>query len=205
MERTLLSDSTPIYSPADRQILLQVASKSLAQTVSRHRSFPVDIHAFGDPLRQIRGSFVTLRREGHLRGCMGTLKAKRPLVEDVSRNAHASATRDPRFEAVTADEVTQLDIHISVLSEAVPIEFQSKADLLETVRPGIDGLIVRSGGRMGTLLPAVWEHIPEVSVFWEQLLRKAGLPAEYWSDDLKVDRYTTESFGGRFIDDAKGS
>ena len=198
-ERLLLCNPTPIYSVEQRRSLLRVAAKSLAHGIEARRPLRVDALTYDQPLQQIRGTFVTLRRDGRLRGCMGTLKARRSLVEDVAHNAYASATRDPRFEAVTADEVLHLSIQVSVLSDAVPIEFSSREDLLGCIRPGVDGLIVRSGSgsHTGTLLPAVWDYLPDVAQFWEQLLAKAGLPADYWDDDLTVQRYTAESFGGK--------
>jgi len=129
-----------------------------------------------------------------LRGCIGTLTAHQAVIADVAYHAHAAAFSDPRFPALRENELDDLDIHISVLSEPQIISFSSEADLLAQLRPGIDGLILRDLGRTGTFLPSVWESLPQVKDFWQQLKRKAGLPANHWSKSLEVLRYTTESF-----------
>jgi AMMECR1 domain-containing protein len=73
--------------------------------------------------------------------------------------------------------------------------FRSEADLIEQLRPGVDGLILSRGGQRGTFLPSVWEELPDPYIFLSQLRHKAGLPLDYWSADLQAERYTTESFG----------
>ena len=100
----------------------------------------------------------------------------------------------PRFQPVSASEFGDLEIHISVLSPPEPMIFTSEADLLRQIRPGIDGLILEDGAYRGTFLPSVWEQLPDPAQFLAHLKMKAGLPPNYWSDTLKVSRYTTESF-----------
>jgi uncharacterized protein len=129
-----------------------------------------------------------------LRGCIGSLEARRPLALDVAENAFASAFRDPRFAPLARAEEPRLDLHISVLSEAEQIPVRSEAELLASLRPGIDGVILSAGARRGTFLPSVWEQLPEPHRFLAQLKRKAGLPADYWSAELRVERYTVEAF-----------
>lgn len=143
----------------------------------------------------MRATFVTLEIGGALRGCIGVLEAIRPLVVDVARNAFAAAFEDPRFPRLTRAELPRLDIHISVLTPPEPMHFDSEADLLRQIRPGIDGLILEDRGRRGTFLPSVWEQLPKPDEFFEHLRHKAGLPGGYWSETLIVSRYTTESFG----------
>ena len=122
------------------------------------------------------------------------LEACRPLVEDVAENACAAAFDDPRFEPLSKEEFDELDIHISVLSPPEEMTFVSEKDLLERVRPGVDGLILQEGGRRGTFLPSVWEELPDKELFLMHLKMKAGLPNTYWSDSLRVFRYTAEYF-----------
>lgn len=141
--------------------------------------------------------FVTLHSHGELRGCIGSLQAHQPLLEDVAHNAFAAAFSDPRFLPLRESELAGLDIHISLLSEAVPMSFVSEEDLLQQLRPGEDGLVMEEGSRRGTFLPSVWEQLPTKELFLRHLKQKAGLPPNYWSDTLKVSRYTTESFGRR--------
>lgn len=154
----------------------------------------VRLQDYPAPLRQPRTTFVTLKLDGHLRGCIGALQATRALAEDVAANAFAAAFRDPRFSPVTARELDELNVRISILSPPEPLEAASEAELIARLRPGVDGLILEEGGRRGTFLPTVWEGLPDPADFLEQLKVKTGLPEEYWSDTLRAYRYVTEEF-----------
>jgi len=145
-------------------------------------------------LKEKRATFVTLKMGGRLRGCIGMLEACRPLAEDVASNAVAAAFEDPRFSPVTREEFQTLEISVSVLSPPEEIFFDSEEDLLDRIRPGVDGLILQEGRRRGTFLPSVWEELPEKVLFWSHLKLKAGLPVDYWSDSLRVFRYTADCF-----------
>jgi len=147
-----------------------------------------------DELLEERATFVTLTLNGQLRGCIGMLEACRPLAEDVAENAVSAAFRDPRFPPLSRDEFEDLKISISVLSPPEEMTFSSEEDLKEKIRPGIDGLILQEGFQKGTFLPSVWEELPETELFFEHLKLKAGLPAGYWSDTLRVFRYTADYF-----------
>lgn len=179
---------------AGRQRLLEVAHDSIEHGLRHGRALPVDAHTYPETLRAPRATFVTLHEDGELRGCIGTLEAYRPLVEDVANNAFSAAFRDPRFEPLHTDEFPRLDIHISVLGLPQPMKFRDEADLLAQLRPGIDGLILTASGHRGTFLPSVWESLPHPEDFLRHLKRKAGLPAYYWSPEIQVQRYTTEMF-----------
>jgi AmmeMemoRadiSam system protein A len=122
------------------------------------------------------------------------LEACRPLAEDVAENARAAAFEDPRFPPLTLPELAKLEIHISILSPSEEMVFSSESDLLRQIRPGVDGLILQEGFRRGTFLPSVWAELPEKELFLTHLKLKAGLPADYWSDTLRVFRYTTDCF-----------
>lgn len=180
---------------AQQQQLLKLAVTSIRHGLTHGKSLPIQTADFDPDLRVKRATFVTLEKQGQLRGCIGMLEAMRPLVQDIAENAFSAAFRDPRFPPVTADELSQLDIHLSILSTAEPINFTSEADLLSQLRPHIDGLILTEGGRRGTFLPSVWEQLPQPTVFLRHLKQKAGLPADYWSDTLRVSRYTTDYIG----------
>lgn len=183
-----------------RRILLEVAARSIATGLERGMPLDLDPTDYPEPLRAVRATFVTLEIDGALRGCIGVLDARRPLVEDVAHNAFAAAFQDPRFPRLHPDEFPRLTIKISVLTPPEPLEFASQSDLLDRIRPGVDGLILTDQGRRGTFLPSVWEQLPDPASFLEHLKRKAGLPFGYWSDTLRVSRYATESFGGSFSD-----
>jgi hypothetical protein len=178
----------------NRQLLLKIASDAIFQALEfPGRKLPKP-ETVPEGLKEKRATFVTLTIGGRLRGCIGMLEACRPLAEDVAENARAAAFDDPRFPPLTKKEFEKLEIHISVLSPSEEIKFSSEADLLRQIRRGEDGLILQEGFRRGTFLPSVWDELPEKELFWAHLKLKAGLPASYWSETLRVFRYTTEYF-----------
>lgn len=187
-----LNETATGFTSQHKRQLLELAGASIRKGLCgesltiRHADYP-------EPLREPRATFVTLHVDAGLRGCIGTLEARRPLVEDIVVNARAAAFEDPRFPALTWPEFERLDIHISVLSLPELVPFESEEDLLRRLRPHVDGLILEEGLRRGTFLPSVWEQLPEAREFLCQLKRKAGLPADYWSRHIRIRRYTAES------------
>ena len=147
-----------------------------------------------DWLRRPGASFVTLRLEGELRGCIGSVDARRFLGEDVARNAHAAAYRDPRFPPVSAEERANLGIEVSVLSAREPLDVASEAEAIEVLRPGVDGVYFEFHDLGATFLPQVWENLADPVAFLGELRRKAGLPARFWHPDVRLSRYTVEKF-----------
>lgn len=139
-------------------------------------------------------TFVTLKVEGELRGCVGSLDPRRPLGEDVRANAQAAAFDDPRFPPLDCADYDALEVEVSVLSESAPIVVASERELHAQLRPGIDGVTLQWGGRRATFLPQVWESLPDPREFLGHLKRKAGLPLDFWSDELAISRYTVEKF-----------
>jgi AmmeMemoRadiSam system protein A len=183
-----------LLSESQRALLLGVARQSIEHGLKQRRPLPV-VPAEHPPFDLPGASFVTLHRQGALRGCIGSLEAHRPLLLDVAQNAYAAAFRDPRFEPLQPQELEDLDIDISILSSPEALSFDNQQALLDQIRPGVDGLILEDGARRGTFLPSVWSSLPDKADFLAQLKLKAGLPVDYWSDKLKVWRYTTECFG----------
>lgn len=133
--------------------------------------------------------FVTLKKNGQLRGCIGSAQAWRPLAEDVVDNAAKAAFGDPRFAPVTADEVDGLTLSVSVLTPPVPMRFTNEMDLLNQLRPRIDGLIIEDGGKRALFLPSVWEQLPDPAQFLAHLKHKAGMPIDHWSPHFKASRF----------------
>lgn len=190
------TEDSPLSTLCEEEhiLLRELVLEAIKYGLEQENHLPVDTSRYPKSLQQPGASFVTLNKDGQLRGCIGSLEAYQPLVNDVAYNAYAAAFNDPRFPPVSEDELDQLEFHISVLTPAVPMEFESEQDLLEQIRPGIDGLVLEDGVHRGTFLPAVWESLPDKINFLRHLKQKAGLPPDYWSDTIRVSRYTTESF-----------
>lgn len=185
-----------MISVADRRILIDVARQSIRHGLDTGRPLAVDCNAYPETLGHPAATFVTLETGGELRGCIGRLEAQRPLVEDIAENAFAAAFRDSRFPPLTAAEWPALDIHISVLTPAEPLPVAGESELLATLRPGRDGLILEDGRRRATFLPSVWESLPDKEEFLAHLKLKAGMATDYWSPSLRFYRYETENFAG---------
>ncbi len=190
----LMSSTDQTLDNQQRRILLDTARASIRTGLEKGHPLVVDPGDYDEALQAQRATFVTLNKQGQLRGCIGHLEAIQSLIEDVAENAFSAAFKDTRFSPVTSSELDQLEIHISVLSPPEPVAFSSEEDLLRQIRPGKDGLILQDGYYRGTFLPSVWEQLPSPEEFLAHLKIKAGLPPNYWSDSLQVSRYTTESF-----------
>jgi AmmeMemoRadiSam system protein A len=175
-----------------RDTLIKLAHDSIAYGLQHREILPVNITDYPEELQTLRATFVTLLLHKELRGCIGTLETIRPLVADVVHNAYAAAFNDHRFMPLTEAEFPQLEIHISILSPAEAVQFTSEQELLQQIQPGIDGLILEAEGRRGTFLPSVWESLPDKQQFLQHLKNKAGLPQDYWSEQIKIWRYHTE-------------
>ena len=158
---------------------------------------------FGEPpaaepdhpdLGQPGATFVTLTQQGQLRGCIGSLEARRALDADVRENARAAAFRDPRFPPLGREELARTRVEVSLLAAAQAMSFTDEADAVGQLRPDIDGVILEFGGRRGTFLPQVWESLPEPRLFMAQLKMKAGLPADFWAPGVRLYRYEVQKW-----------
>ncbi len=178
----------------DREQLITAARRSIEFGLRQSHPLEMDSENYPWSLQQERATFVTLHsRDGNLRGCIGTLEPRRPLISDVAHNAFSAAFRDPRFPPLTEAEYVGVSIEVSVLSPPEPIEAATEEALLRQLRPGVDGLILEAGGHRATFLPSVWESLPQPQEFVSALKRKAGIVANT-PDSLTCLRYTTESF-----------
>lgn len=175
--------------------LLDVVRRSIDHGLAHGAALPVEPRDFPPPLREPAASFVTLRRGGALRGCTGSLTPSHALVADVAANAFSAAFRDPRFEPLAPEERADLEIHVSILGPLEPLPVASEAELLRALRPGIDGLVIAEGTRRATFLPAVWETLRDPAQFVAELKRKAGLPADHWSPQMRCWRYCVREIG----------
>lgn len=182
------------YSNEERAQLIALAYRSIEYGFEHGAALYAEPTTYPPHLRQLRACFVTLRRQGELRGCTGSIVARTALVACVADHAFTSAFRDSRFQPLEPEELGDLDVSISVLSEPEAIVCNDEEELLARLRPRIDGVILEDGSFLATLLPSVWATLPTPELFLRQLKRKAGLPPGYWSDTIRFARYTTEEF-----------
>jgi AmmeMemoRadiSam system protein A len=182
-------DGGRYLTDAEREELLRIARRA-ATAWLREGRVPEENPA-SDRLNAPGAAFVTLTEQGRLRGCIGYTEARAPLYRTVQECAVASATEDPRFLPVTADEMAALRIEISVLTPLLPIR-------PESVDVGVHGLMVKRGGRRGLLLPQVpAEHGWDREKFLSQACLKAGLPGDAWRTGAELYSFTAEVFGER--------
>lgn len=174
----------PKWEAADRRFLLDLARATLMRAAADPDVGSLDFPEQDVParLKEPAACFVTLTLNGALRGCIGHVKPQEPLYSAVMHNAQNAATRDPRFSPVLPDEVPDIRIEISVLSEPQPLNFSSPGELLEKLQPGVDGVLLRVGPRSATFLPQVWGQIHDKTEFLNQLARKAGCAPSAWKD-----------------------
>lgn len=176
----------------EKESLLDIADASIGFGLNSGHPLELDLDEFPEALRRIQSTFVTLKINEQLRGCIGSLEATRPLAEDVSRNAFQAAFGDFRFPALNAEEYPKLSIQISLLSPCEAIPSQSREEVLRSLRPGIDGVLLFQKGRAATFLPEVWETIRDPVEFLRHLRCKAGLDPDAWPPSTQVYLYTTE-------------
>ncbi len=178
------------FTTGEKRQLLDIARQAITAAVNREPLSELDLSALPPALRQPAACFVTLHIDGILRGCTGNLVAQRPVAEEVQLTAVQTAFEDPRFAPVSAREVPSLDIEISVLSPPQPLAYSSPDDLVDKLRPGIDGVILRRDIRRATFLPQVWERVPDTECFLEMLCQKMGLHPDAWrKGDMIVETY----------------
>ncbi|MDJ0850353.1 MAG: AmmeMemoRadiSam system protein A [Myxococcota bacterium] len=180
----------------EARALLELARAAIDHGLRSGAPPRVDAARYPARLREPGAAFVTLRSpDGALRGCTGELEAVRPLAESVSHHAFAAAFRDPRFRPLTAAERDGLELHVSVLSAPIPLDVHSERELVDALRPGIDGLILEDGPHRATFLPAVWDSIPDPRDFVQELQHKAGLPPHHWTPSTRAWRYEVRDVG----------
>ena len=188
------SSSDPGERPDDRgQVLLAHARHAIESLFRAPGAALPDAPFLDEP----GATFVTLRLDGELRGCIGTLEAEQPLRHDVARNARNAALRDPRFEPLSEKELAGLSIEVSLLSPPEPLSFTDEEDLVRKVAARRHGLVFEYGRHRSTFLPQVWEQLPDARDFLRHLKAKAGLPSDFWSEGIRVSSYAVEKWSER--------
>jgi len=180
----------------ERRVLLRVARQAVSEAVNRQRRLPLNLSEFSQRLQEPGATFVTITsRKGALRGCIGALEPKLPLVEDVREHAISAALEDFRFAPVQPAEIDDIQIEISRLTLPQPLEYDGPVALLDKLRPHIDGVILTDGVHRATFLPQVWKKLPDKSAFLENLCQKMGVPPDTWRrKKLRVLTYQVEEF-----------
>ncbi|MHC8509800.1 MAG: AmmeMemoRadiSam system protein B [Rhodospirillales bacterium] len=186
------------YGPA----LLELAAASVSRGFKVGRPVQPDLKSFPEVLTREGACFVTLKKAGRLRGCIGSPQARRPLAQDIAENAFAAAFKDPRFDKLTAAEIAaDFELSISVLSPASEMTFTDEAGFTAQLRPNVDGLIIADQGKRALFLPSVWRELPKPEVFLAHLKKKAGMAADHWSAGFTAHRFTAEEVSSAMLDD----
>jgi AmmeMemoRadiSam system protein A len=170
--------------------LVMIARRAIGTALGEAAGVRPERAESGHPALDAPGAtFVTLFKDGLLRGCIGSIEARRPLGIDVRANAVAAAFDDPRFPRLGADEFRDTSVEVSLLSAREAMTADGEQALLAQFRPGIDGVVLEFAGRRATFLPQVWDTLREPAEFLAELKRKAGLPIDFWSSAVHISRY----------------
>ncbi len=163
--------------PTAAEAVVQIARDSLELFLREDVILHPNLSELPDRLVELGSSFVTITNHGKLRGCMGNTEARYPLAQDVARNAISAASRDYRFPPVTIDELSDIRLEVTVLTDPTPLLYRDYSELVGKLKPGVHGVILVSGIRKGLLLPQVWDRLPDPDRFLEMIARKAGIPS----------------------------
>lgn len=189
------SQPIPMLTQQDKVCLLDLARSSIELAVNRQPLPEINLNGLSDILRTDGAAFVTLTKDKLLRGCIGALEAYQPLVMDVREHAIAAAMDDYRFTPVSTEELPYLSIEISRLTQPKDLEYHDAGNLIDLLRPGIDGVILADGFRRATFLPQVWEQLPNPEDFLSHLCHKMGASPDAWrKKHLTVSIYQVEVF-----------
>lgn len=178
---------------ASQSVLLKLARESIEEVLEAQNTIDRAALVAQYPiLEQPVATFVTLTIKGELRGCIGSLTAQRPLIDDIVHNAKAAAFQDPRFSPMTTSEYLHASVEVSLLSAPQEVDYTDVEDLKAKIRPGIDGVILSVGARQATFLPQVWEQLPAFETFFAHLGEKAGLGAHALQQHPQIYTYQVE-------------
>ena len=183
-------------TPTEQALLIKLAQESISTAVQGRVLAAESVGELTERLKCPAATFITLRQEGQLRGCVGNLIARDPLYRSVIHNAIGAALRDSRFPPVAPEELQHIKIHISILSALKSIHFESVDQMLDQMIPGEDGVVLRKSGRAATYLPQVWKTFSQKEAFLDSLSQKAGLKVNAWREhDVEILLYRVFEFG----------
>jgi len=180
----------------EAKVLLELARASIAKAVGVPYKYNTKITLKENPWLQEKGAaFVTLTTKGEqLRGCIGSLVAHRKLYDDVIENAKNAAIHDPRFVALNEEEFYAINVEVSILTPAMPVEYSSTEDLKAKIKVGIDGVVLKYGKYQATFLPQVWEQLPRFELFFAHLCKKAGMGEACLSEKPDISLYQVKKY-----------
>ena len=180
--------------------MLDLCRQSILHGLETGAPLQVSANEVGPALAAPGACFVTLKKAGQLRGCIGSIISHAPLAIDLCENAFKAAFRDPRFAGLSRAEIgDDLELSISVLSPPQPFGFADEADFISKLTPFEDGIILADGNRRGLFLPQVWDQLPDPKDFLAHLKRKAGLAMDHWSPNMRAERFITRGISSRDI------
>ncbi|MCJ7734312.1 MAG: AmmeMemoRadiSam system protein A, partial [Anaerolineales bacterium] len=179
---------TTKLSPEMGEILIKTVRQTLETRLNGQQIHPLDMDDIPSVLKERGATFITLTKRGQLRGCVGSIEAALPFIQDVQERAIGAGFEDPRFPPLTEAELPEIRIEVSLLTKPELLEYQSPDDLVKKLRPGIDGVILKNQYRRATFLPQVWEQLPTPEIFLDRLCLKMGLdPAAWRTIHLQVE------------------
>ncbi|NPA82141.1 MAG: AmmeMemoRadiSam system protein A [Epsilonproteobacteria bacterium] len=176
-----------------KRVLLEIARKAIEEEFTKTKLIDRDQLVKEHPwLLEKRAVFVTLNKNHNLRGCIGSIIPHRALIDDLIANAKAAAFSDPRFNPLTAEELPQIELEISLLTVPKELPYTDIEDLKRKIRPGIDGVVLQLNGYQATFLPQVWEDLKTFEEFFAHLCLKASLPIDCLKYHPKIYTYQAE-------------
>jgi len=199
-----IQELTMNFTLTQKKQMLAIARQCIENGLSDRASFDQHLSAgqlTDEYLQQEQPCFVSLKvpvdvdsQSLQLRGCIGNLQPRGTLLQSICRNAKLAAFEDSRFPPLAQQELNNLVIEISILSQSKRIFVDSEAQLLEVLKPNVDGLIIRYQQQQATFLPSVWEQLPLAKQFLRQLKRKAGMAEDFWSSEMQCYIYHSVNF-----------
>lgn len=182
-------------SGEEQKLLLETARNAIRKELNKEEKLPLVMEEYSPILQENGACFITLKTKGVLRGCVGSIEVVQPLIRDVRDRAVAAAFQDYRFPPLTLPELDEIRIEISRLTQPCKLNYEDAEDLINKLRPQIDGVILRYQTRRATFLPQVWEQLPSPELFLNRLCVKMGLDQSAWrSVKLQVETYQVEKF-----------
>jgi len=192
---------TEKLSVEDGALLLQLARETILHELGKENdtSETLKIRLSDMAIKENRGTFVSLHKKGDLRGCIGNIEPSKTIYDGIKDNAKHAAFKDPRFKPLSYDELRETTIDVSILTQPQLLDYNDPNDLIEKLRPGIDGVVIEKKNHRATFLPQVWDQLKDPKLFLAHLCMKAGLSSEEWkSGDLKVSTYQVQLFEEKY-------